>query len=197
MSHAVAPAPKRGSVVPAAVTIVAFVAALWVIEAVDTVMMNRLDREGIGPWRFDGAWGILWAPLLHSGWPHLIANTAPALVLGFLALAIDYRRGMAATAVIWLGGGAAVWLLGGPGTIHLGASGLIFGWLTYVILRGLFNRRIGQILIGVVVAGLYGALLWGVLPTQPGISWQSHLFGVIMGALAAVWLRERRDRPGR
>lgn len=187
------PARTRWAIGPAAVTIGAFVLALWGIEVVDTLMFNRLDREGIGPWRLDGAWGVLWAPLLHAGWPHLIANTVPALVLGFLTLAVDYRRGLAATAIIWLGGGAAVWLTGGPGTVHLGASGLIFGWLTFVILRGLFNRRIGQILIGVVVAAAYGALLWGVLPGQAGVSWQSHLFGALAGALAAVWLRERRD----
>ncbi|GAA1742200.1 rhomboid family intramembrane serine protease [Microbacterium paludicola] len=192
MTQSAAPARARWAIGPAAVTIGVFVIALWVIEVVDTLMFNRLDREGIEPWRPDGVWGVLWAPLLHAGWPHLVANTVPALVLGFLALAVDYRRGLAATAVIWLGGGAAVWLTGGPGTVHLGASGLIFGWLTYVILRGLFNRRIGQILIGVVVAALYGALLWGVLPGQVGVSWQSHLFGAIAGALAAVWLRERR-----
>ncbi|WP_309068182.1 rhomboid family intramembrane serine protease [Microbacterium sp.] len=189
----VPPTRSRWAIGPAAVTVVLFVAALWVIEIVDTVLMNRLDAGGITPWRVDGAGGILWAPLLHSGWPHLIANTVPALVLGFLALAVDYRRGVAATAIIWFGAGAAVWFTGGLSTLHLGASGLIFGWLTYVILRGLFNRRIGQLLIGVAVGAVYGGLLWGVLPTQPGVSWQSHLFGAVAGALAAVWLRDRRD----
>jgi len=191
-------APRaRWAILPAAVTIGVYVIALWLIEGVDTVMGGDLDGSGILPWRLDGAWGILWAPLLHAGWAHLAANTLPALVLGFLALAVDYGKGLGATAIIWLGTGITVWLIGGVGTNHLGASGLVFGWLTYVILRGLFNRRIMQILIGVVVAVLYGAILWGVMPGQPGVSWQSHLAGAVFGALAAVWLRERRSDPAR
>ncbi|MEL5992172.1 rhomboid family intramembrane serine protease [Microbacterium phosphatis] len=194
MTSQTAPAAPRArwAILPALVTVGVYVIALWVIEGVDTVMGGELDGGGILPWRLDGAWGILWAPLLHAGWPHLIANTVPALVLGFLALAVDYRKGLAATAIIWIGTGAVVWLTGGIGTNHLGASGVVFGWLTYVILRGVFNRRILQILIGVAVAVVYGAILWGVLPGQTGVSWQSHLAGAVLGALAAIWLREKR-----
>ncbi|MER7798583.1 rhomboid family intramembrane serine protease [Microbacterium sp. NPDC096154] len=192
MTEAAPPLRRGWAVGAAAVTVGVYVLALWAIELVDTLTANQLDGGGIAPWRPDGAWGILWAPLLHRGWSHLIANTLPALVLGFLTLAVDYRRGLMATAIIWIGGGAAVWLTGGPGTVHLGASGLVFGWLTYVILRGVFSRRLGQIVIGLIVAALYGAVLWGVLPGQPGVSWQSHLFGAIAGVLAALWLRERR-----
>ncbi|MDP9822277.1 rhomboid family intramembrane serine protease [Nocardioides massiliensis] len=175
----------------AAVVVVAFVALLWGIEVVDTVVGGRLDNGGVRPRSEDGAIGILLAPLLHVGWGHLIANTGPVLVLGFLVLAADLTRGIAVTLVIWLVGGAGTWLIAPDYTIHLGASTLIFGWLVYLILRGVFSLRIGEILLGVVLLVAYGGVLWGVLPGQTGVSWQSHLFGAVGGALAAWWFRGR------
>lgn len=132
-----------------------------------------------------------------------MANTVPALVLGFLAAAAGVARFLLATAIIWLLGGVGTWLIGNIGspyeTNHIGASGLIFGWLTYVIVRGFFNRSVGQILIGAVVLVLYGGVLWGVLPGQFGVSWQGHLSGAVAGVLAAYWLsgRERKVQAAR
>jgi membrane associated rhomboid family serine protease len=180
--------------VGAAVWSAGFVAVLWVAEIVDTVLGNRLDAEGIRPGDPDGLGGIVVAPLLHAGFGHLAANSVPLLVLGFLVLLSGVRRWLAVTALVWVLAGLGTWLFGGAGTLHLGASGLVFGWLTYLILRGFFSRRPGQIAVGVVVLVLYGGALWGVLPGQPGISWQGHLFGAIGGALAARWLSGADDR---
>jgi membrane associated rhomboid family serine protease len=173
-----------------------FVALLWVVEIVDAVMNHRLDQYGVEPRDGEGLLGIVFAPLLHSGWEHLSANTVPALVLGFLTLASGIVRGLEATAVIWLVAGAGVWLVAPSHTIHLGASSLIFGWLVYLMIRGIFTRRAGQIILGMVLFFVYGSVLWGVLPGQPGISWQGHLFGAIGGGLAAwlVGLDERTER---
>lgn len=171
-----------------------FVAVLWVSEIVDTTLGGRLDAEGIRPGSTDGLSGIAFAPLLHGGFAHLMSNTLPLLVLGFLVLLSGVRRGVIATAIVWLFGGIGTWLFGGEGTVHLGASGLVFGWLTYLVLRGLFTRNATQILVGVGVFLVYGSLLLGVLPGQPGISWQGHLFGAIGGVLAAWWLAGRRVR---
>jgi len=170
-----------------------FVAVLWVSEIVDTVLDNRLDAEGIRPGSTAGLSGIIFAPLLHGGFAHLIANTLPLLVLGFLVLLAGVRRWLAVTAIVWIVGGVGTWLFAGSGTVHLGASGLVFGWLTYLVLRGLFTRNATQILVGVVVFLVYGGLLLGVLPGQPGISWQGHLFGALGGVLAAWWLAGRRQ----
>ena len=172
-----------------------FVALLWVIELVDTSMQHRLDELGIAPRSDEGLLGILLAPLLHYGWGHLMANTLPALVLFFLVLVSGIGRGLAATAIIWLVGGLGVWLVAPTNTITLGASVLIFGWLIYLMVRGIFSRSAGEIILGMVLFFLYGGLLLGVLPGQPGVSWQGHLFGALGGALAAVLLNEpRRSR---
>ncbi|WP_280246538.1 rhomboid family intramembrane serine protease [Nocardia abscessus] len=182
----------------AGVLIAGFVGVLYGIEGVDTVVDGRLDAAGIEPRRADGLTGVVFAPLLHNGWPHLIGNTLPVLVLGFLVLLAGIGRGLAATAIIWLVAGLGTWLTGAAGSLHLGASSLVFGWLTFLISRGWFARNIGQIALGLVVLALYGSLLWGVLPGEPGISWQGHLFGALSGLLAG-WVLSgdaRRNRRG-
>jgi membrane associated rhomboid family serine protease len=173
-----------------------FVAVLWVSEIIDTLLGNRLDAEGIRPGDPDGLSGIAFAPLLHGGFGHLAANSVPLLVLGFLILLSGVARWIAVTTLVWLVAGVGTWLFGGVGTVHIGASGLVFGWLTYLIVRGLVTRRPGQIAVGVVVLLVYGGALWGVLPGQPGVSWQGHLFGALAGVMAAWWLSGgRRGQP--
>jgi membrane associated rhomboid family serine protease len=175
----------------ALLTMVAFTVLLWGIEAYDQVTGQWLYADGIVPRSVDGLDGIVWAPLLHGSWAHLIANTLPFLVFGFLAMAHGIGRFVVVTAVIWLVGGLGVWLTGAPGTVHIGMSGVIFGWLTYLLVRGFFARSGRQILLAVVLFFLWGGILLGVLPGQPGVSWQGHLFGALAGVLAA-WLVARR-----
>lgn len=170
---------------------VGFVALLWAIELADTLADHRLDDYGVQPRSDEGLLGIALAPLLHAGWGHLAANTLPALVLGFLVLASGIARGLEATAVIWLVGGIGVWLVAPSNTNHLGVSGLIFGWIVYLMIRGFWTRRAGEIILGLVVFLVYGGVLLGVLPGQTGISWQGHLFGALGGALAAYLVGER------
>nr|WP_051407272.1 rhomboid family intramembrane serine protease [Nocardia sp. CNY236] len=180
----------------AATIVLVFVALLYGIEGVDHALGDRLEQAGIEPRTGDGLSGIAFAPVLHGGWDHLVGNTLPVLVLGFLALAAGIGRGLAATAIIWLVAGVGTWLTGATGTTHLGASMLVFGWLVFLISRGWFSRSIGQIVLGLVVLATYGSLLWGVLPGPPGISWQGHLFGAL-GGLFAGWVLsgdERRHR---
>ena len=177
----------------AGITILVFTALLYAIEFIDVLDNNALDQDGIRPRTLDGLWGILWAPLLHYGWGHLIANTLPLIVLGFLALLAGIARGLAATGVIWLVAGVGTWLTGETNSVHLGASALIFGWLTFLITRGLFTRSLAQIAIGLVVLFVYGGLLWGVLPGAQGISWQGHLFGAVGGVIAA-WVVSSRGK---
>lgn len=177
----------------AAVASIGFVALLWVVEIADQLTPGAtLDDKGIRARTDEGLVGVLLAPLLHGGWPHLVSNSGLALLLFFLVLVGDVRRGLLATGVVWVVAGLGTWLIAGTGTSHIGASGLVFGWLTYLVLRGFFARRPGQIVLGVLLFLMYGSILWGVLPGQPGISWQGHLFGAVGGVLAARELGERR-----
>ncbi|MFC4377794.1 rhomboid family intramembrane serine protease [Nocardia halotolerans] len=185
-----------------------FVGTLYVIEGVDMVLSSdrpvgapgQLDAAGIEPRSADGLDGILWAPLLHGGWDHLIANTLPLLILGFFVLVSGLGRGIAATAIIWVVAGVGTWLTGSAGSVHVGASSIVFGWLTYLICRGWFARNTWQIVGGLGIFLFYGSMLWGVLPSDPRISWQGHLFGAVGGVLAGWVLssderRRRREAP--
>jgi membrane associated rhomboid family serine protease len=196
MSALSSPHRTRRPWLGASILAAGFVVLLWALEVVDSVADHRLDGLGVQPRDSDGLMGILFAPVLHYGWDHLGANTLPVLLLGFLVLVSGLARGLAATAIIWLVGGLGTWLVAPPHTVHLGASILIFGWLVYLVLRGFFARRAGEITLGVVLFLFYGSVLWGVLPGQPGISWQGHLFGALAGLLAAR-LSGRADRPVR
>ena len=198
---------KRPAWVLGGATIVSFVVLLWVVELFDSLSGHRLDQNGIRPLETDGLAGILFAPLLHSNWEHLMANTVPALVLGFLMTLAGLSRFLYATAIIWILGGLGTWLIGNVGaqcpyvgvrceTNHIGASGLIFGWLTFLIVFGFFTRKVWEIVVGVVVLLVYGSVLLGVLPGTFGVSWQGHLCGAVAGLLAAYLLSgpERRAR---
>ncbi|AQA04297.1 rhomboid family intramembrane serine protease [Mycobacterium sp. MS1601] len=195
------PQPKKrpGWVVGGA-TVVSFVVLLYVIEIFDQLSGHSLDRNGIRPLESDGLKGIIFAPLLHADWAHLVANTVPALVLGFLVSLAGMSRFIWATAIIWILGGIGTWLIGDLGsqyeTNHIGASGLIFGWLTFLLVFGFFVRSAVQITIGIVVLFVYGGILWGVLPGTFGVSWQGHLCGAVAGVVAAYLLSkpERKTR---
>jgi membrane associated rhomboid family serine protease len=171
-----------------------FVVLLWVIEIVDASADNSLDQYGVQPRSDEGLLGIVFAPVLHGGWDHLSANTLPVLVLLFLVLVSGIGRGLAATGIIWVVAGVGVWLVAPGNSVHLGASSLIFGWLLYLMVRGIFSRSAGEIILGIVLFFMYGGLLLGVLPGQPGISWQGHLFGAVGGGLAASFLNDRKAR---
>lgn len=194
---------KRPAWITGGATILSFIAVLYLIEAWDAVHHQELNNDGIRPWTVDGLWGILWAPLLHANWAHLMANTVPALVLGFLVTLMGMSRFLWATAIIWLLGGFGTWLIGNIGsnyeTNHIGASGLIMGWLTFLIVYGFFTRKAWEIIVGIVVFLVYGSVLLGVLPGTFGVSWQGHLCGAIAGVFAAYLLSgpERKQRQQR
>ncbi len=185
--------PTRGWVRAAGV-VAAFVGLLWVVEIVDVVGGGDLDRYGIEPRSEDGLVGIALAPLLHSGWTHLEANSVPLLVLGLIVAVVSTARFLGVLAWAWVVGGLGVWLVAPGNSVTVGASGLVFGLLAYLLVIGFLERRAVGILVSIGVFLLYGGVLLGVLPGQPGVSWQGHLFGAAGGVLAAYHLANRR-RP--
>ncbi len=192
------PARKTGSVVDAArissgiKLLVALVGLMWLSEIVDTALHGRLDRYGIIAREPDGLFGIITAPFLHLGFGHLISNTLPLVTLGAIIAVSGALRLFSVTAIVTTIGGLGTWLISPPHTITIGASGLVFGYAAYLVARGIFNRRLGQIAIGVIVILVWGSALLGGLLPQDGISWQGHLFGGIAGILSAWILAEDR-----
>jgi membrane associated rhomboid family serine protease len=173
-----------------------FAVLLWVVFLVNVAAGGYFSLLlGIDPRQVDGLDGVLFAPLLHADTGHLLSNTLPLLVLAFLTLLEGIRRFLVVLACSWLASGIGVWLMGAGLTI--GASGVVFGLLAYLLVRGFYNHSWRQILLAAVIFAFYGSVLWGVLPTaMPGISWQAHLFGAAGGVVAAVLLRRRRPYVG-
>ena len=175
----------------AALIMLAMLAGMWMLELLDQLSGNQLDQLGIHAREIDGMPEILTAPFLHAGWDHLMSNSLPFVVLGFLVLLSGLARWLVSSLIIIVISGMTAWLLTPVHTIILGASGLIFGWLTYLLARGLWSRRPAQVVIAVLVLLVYGGLIWGLFPGNAGISWQAHLGGAVGGVLAA-WLLHRR-----
>ncbi|MGW3688683.1 rhomboid family intramembrane serine protease [Streptomyces sp. NPDC005125] len=169
-----------------------WIALLWVLESIDMATGQALDTYGITPREPGELLDIVPAAFLHSGWEHVASNTLPLLVLGFIAALGGIRRFAVVVLTVIVASGLGVWLTAPPHTVTLGASGVVFGLFGYLLVRGFVDRRPLDIVVGVAIAVVYGSLLWGVLPTASGISWQGHLFGLIGGVGAAFAFRRPR-----
>ncbi len=164
-----------------------YVVAIWIVHVVNTFAFGGLlTAFGINPLDTSSLWHVFTSPLLHANFSHLISNTVPGAIFSFLIGASGARAWWGVTFLVAIIGGAGVWFFGGVGTNHIGASGLVYGWLAYLLVRGIFNRSIGQLAIGVLLGMAYSGLIWGVLPGTPGVSWQAHLFGAVGGVLAGM-----------
>lgn len=170
------------------------VGVMWLLEVIDQMTLNSLDPFGITPRDPSELLAIFTAPWLHFGWGHLVSNSIPFIVLGVLIYLSGATRWLVTFIVTAIVSGITVWLISPPFTNTAGASGVVFGFLTYLLVRGFFTRRIGQILIAVFVMMIYGGVLWGVLPVSSGVSWQGHLGGAIGGVLAAWLMHNRGER---
>lgn len=171
-----------------------FVALLWLIELLTLALGLDLTALSIFPRAPAGLTGILAAPLLHGSPTHLLANTAPLLVLGTAMLYGYPKAARIALPAIWLGTGAAVWLLARP-SWHLGASGLVFGMLLFVLTLGVLRWDRRAIALSLAVLLLYGGMIWGVLPLDPRVSFESHLAGALIGLALAVRLKGMDPPP--
>lgn len=162
--------------------------ALWAVQVLNTFTGDYFTQFGIRPRTFSGLLGIIFAPFLHGSFKHLMANTLPFLILGGLVMVRRIMDFATVSLIVILLGGLGTWLFAGSNTVHIGASGLVFGYLGYLLFRGYFERSWPAIALSVFVVIAYGGMLWGVFPTVPRVSWQGHLFGFISGGLAARWL---------
>ncbi|MDT5026297.1 MAG: hypothetical protein QOE61_2723 [Micromonosporaceae bacterium] len=178
------------------VVMCAVVPVLAFIEFIDQRLDGQLDAlVGIRPRQLSGLDGILLAPLVHDGWQHLFANSAPLILLGTFVLAAGTGRFVLATLLIAIVSGLGVWLLTPPNYLVIGASGVIFGWLGLLLMRGIVERSLWNFAVALIVGLLYGWQLVLLLPTDERVSWQGHLFGFIGGLVAALLLRRRGPAP--
>ncbi|MFG3495561.1 rhomboid family intramembrane serine protease [Streptomyces sp. NPDC047928] len=174
-----------------------WVALLWVLEAVDLATGHALDTYGIMPRDFAELRDLVPAAFLHFGFGHVAANSVPLLVFGFLAAVGGIRRFLGVAALIVVIDGLGVWLVSPSYSNTAGASGLIFGLFGYLLVRGFVDRKPLDIGVGVAVGAVWGStILLGISPSQTGVSWQGHLFGLVAGVAAAFVFRRRRPVPG-
>jgi len=173
----------------------AFIPVLWGIEGLNVLFGGALDRAGgIEPRSLTGIDGVVFAPLLHASFSHVAANSVPLLLLGTFVLAGQTRRFFLITAFIALVSGLTVWVFGPSNSITVGASGVIFGYLGYLLLRGLIERRWWSLGISLLMGLLFGWQLVGILPGAEHVSWQGHLGGFLAGLVAAILFRQPRAR---
>ncbi|CAH0195289.1 MULTISPECIES: rhomboid family intramembrane serine protease [unclassified Microbacterium] len=185
------PVASRCSAVSRFASPVALVVLMWVIQFADAILPGSFTGFGLRSWDLGSLPGVVLGPLLHAGWPHLIGNTLPLLVLGCLVAVEGAGRFWLVTAAAAFVGGLGTWFINAPGTLTVGASVLVFGYFAYIVVRVFSPRpiahRLVYALIALLVIVLYGgSMLAGVLGAGPGVSWQAHLFGAIGGALAAL-----------
>jgi len=158
---------------------------MWVVVILDQLPYLHLERHGIHPRTAAGLLGIAFAPFLHGGFNHVMVNSIPFLVLGGTILTGGVRVFWKVTLFVALAGGFGVWLCAGKSTNHIGASGLIFGYLGFLLARGFFERSLLWMVVAVVTLIAYGGVLVGMLPLHADVSWQGHLFGFLAGVGAA------------
>ena len=166
---------------------------MWVLEIINTIDSNGLDNDGIWARNFDHIWGIFTAPFLHVSFQHLIANTIPLLFMGVIIALHGAKRLALVTLIVIAVGGLGTWLIAPSHSITVGASGLVFGYATYLLVRGVFDRSVLEVFVGIVVGVVWGGALISSIVPHYGISWQGHVCGAIGGVVAAYVLR--RDRP--
>jgi membrane associated rhomboid family serine protease len=173
----------------------AFVAVLGIVHMANVAMGLDLQRFGVHPRDLAGLAGVVAAPLLHADFAHLLSNALPLAIAGTAMLFLYPDASRFVLPAIYFGPGVAVWLFGRD-SIHIGASGIVYGLVSYVFVAGMIRRDRRAIAASLLVAFLYGALVWGVLPIKLGVSWETHLAAAVIGVLLAIALR-RRDVPPR
>jgi membrane associated rhomboid family serine protease len=171
-----------------------FAAVLWVVQILNAIDDYRLDRFGVKPRELDGLWGVVTMPFLHSSYGHLLSNTIPVVLIGWVLLLAGVSTWATVTGLVVVGGGLLTWLVGPGDSLIVGASGMVFGWLGYLLARAYFSRRLKWILVAVLVLIFFGTLLFGLFPTlNSDVSWQAHVCGFVAGIGAGALLHPRGE----
>lgn len=167
-------------------------ALMWIIQIVQWLLGIELGFLGIYPRTIEGLKGILFAPMVHGDFGHLLSNSPPFLVLTAMVLFFYRRIALPAFVLIYLLTGMAVWIFGRE-VFHIGASGVIYGLVAFVFWNGVFRRNLKSMALAAIVLFYYGSMVAGIVPGQSGISWESHLLGAISGILVSFGFKKRLE----
>lgn len=162
---------------------------MWVAHLVKATLWPGLYMYGIYPRELIGLRGIFFSPFIHGDLGHLISNSAPLFLLMVMMLYFYRRVAMRSFLMIYFLSGLSVWLFARP-VFHIGASGVVYGLVSFVFWSGVFRRSVKSIILALIVVFLYSGLIFGILPNDKGISWESHLLGGLVGLLTAYWYKE-------
>jgi membrane associated rhomboid family serine protease len=174
------------------------VGGLWLLKFIDGVLPEHwsLQHLGVRPRQIPSLLCLPFAPLVHRDSGHLASNSVPIFVLGWLVLLSGPRRFLGVTVAVAAISGMGIWLFGKPNSSHIGASGIIFGYLGFLLARGWFERKILSVSIALIVAIFYGLMLLQLLVVKEQVSWSGHFFGFAGGIAAAWWMFHRNKlRP--
>ncbi|MFI1396342.1 rhomboid family intramembrane serine protease [Streptomyces sp. NPDC020681] len=181
----------------AGLLMLAWLALLWALEVIDAASDHALDSYGIVSREPSELVDVVPSAFIHFGFAHVAANSVPLLVFGFLAALGGIRRFLAISLLIVVVDGLGVWLVSPSNTNTAGASGLIFGLFGYLVVRGFVDRRLSDLAVGLVIGAIWGSsILMGLSPSNTGVSWQGHLFGLLAGVTAAFVFRRGTKQPG-
>jgi membrane associated rhomboid family serine protease len=176
--------------------LVSILAVMWVIEIINSIDSYKLDSDGLYPRNVGRIWGILTAPFLHASFQHLIDNTIPFVFMGLIIALRGAARLALVTGIVIVLGGLGTWLIAPSNAVTVGASGVVFGYATYLLTRGLFDHSALEIFTGAIVGAVWGGALLASLVPHYGVSWQAHLCGGIAGVIAAWLLSDQRTGRG-
>lgn len=174
----------KSAVIQRAAVLFGGLGLVWAVSLYAFADAGALYALALTPRRLDGLPGVISMPFVHGSWWHLIANTMSLIPLAAIVLFRGVRYYLVTVAWIILGGGLAVWLFGRE-AVHVGASGVVFGLVGFLIVRGLYERALTSLMASLAVVLLYGGTIWGIVPQGGGVSWEAHLFGLLAGAATA------------
>jgi len=166
-----------------------FPAVLWVVHLLALLFAKDLSRLGLLPRNLLGLLGIFTSPLIHADFSHLISNTIPLIILGWIIFSFYPKVSYILFLFIYFVTGLLVWIFARQ-VFHIGASGIVYGLVSFLFFSGIFRKDNTSIALALVITFLYGGLVWGMIPGWKGISWESHLFGAITGLIAAYLFRK-------
>jgi membrane associated rhomboid family serine protease len=168
------------------------VALMWFVKILEVAQGTKFTRWGIYPREWDGFIGILTAPFIHSDWEHLMSNSLPMLMLMGIVMVFYKRVAIPSIILITVLTGFTVWLFARE-SYHIGASGVVYGLVSFLAWTGIFRRNLKSIILALVILVMYGGYFHGIVPNKEGVSWESHLFGGLVGILTAFLFKNVKE----